>query len=107
MQIVAFILQAIQDWGFHDSEIVEFSAEFSLKCSSEELRGSALATVDHNIFAARKFRKTAPMYIFATQNFRECVGTSTKKTKKKKPILIMPKDAAVIIMRDLPWKRFR
>ena len=39
-------------------------------------------TVDHNIFAARKFRESAPMYIFATQNFRECAGTSTKKKKK-------------------------
>ncbi len=38
-------------------------------------------TVDHNISAARKFRESAPMYIFATQNFRECSGTSTKKKK--------------------------
>ncbi len=38
-------------------------------------------TVDHNISAARKFRESAPMYIFATQYFRECAGTSTKKKK--------------------------
>ena len=36
-------------------------------------------TVDHNISAARKFGESAPMYIFATQNFRECAGTSMKK----------------------------
>ncbi len=38
-----------------------------------------LCTVDHNISAAWKFRKMAPMYIFETQNFRECAGTYTKK----------------------------
>ncbi len=41
-------------------------------------------TVDHNIFAARKFRESAPMYIFATQNFRERAGTSTKKKNQQK-----------------------
>ncbi len=61
-----------------------------------------ITTVYHNIFAAWKFRESAPMCIFATQNFRECAGTSTKKKT-----LIILKEAAVIIMRDLPWKRFR
>ncbi len=60
-------------------------------------------TVDHNISAARKFHESAPMYIFATQNFRECAGTSTKKN----PPTNILKEAALIIMRDLLWKRFR
>ncbi len=66
---------------------------------------SAASTVDHNISAARKFRESAPMYIFVTQYFRECAGTSTKKKTNKKRI--MYKEVAVIIMRDLLWKRFR
>ncbi len=51
-------------------------------------------TVDHNIFAARKFRESAPMYIFATQNFRECPSTSTKKKNHDYP-RYMQKKAAV------------
>ena len=39
-------------------------------------------TVDHNIFAAQKFRESGPRCIFATQNFRECAGTSTKRKSR-------------------------
>ncbi len=54
-------------------------------------------TVDHNIFAAQKFCESAPMYMFATQNFRECPSTSTKKKititpgicRKKQPFIII------------------
>ncbi len=71
-------------------------------CVLRQIKGDFLLyTVDHNISAARKFRESAPMYIFATQNFRECAGTSTKKKR------IMQTEAAVVIMRDLLWKRFR
>ncbi len=69
-----------------------------------KLKASQVITVDHNISAARKFRESAPKYIYATQNFRECAGTSRKKKKKTR---IMHKKADVIIIRDLLWKRFR
>ncbi len=71
------------------------------------------STVDHNIFAARKFRELAPMYIFATQNFRECPSTSTKKKititpgicRKKLPFLIMRSAMEALSLKPLGVSR--